>query len=376
MGVISGPVRLLHTTALLVLLCAWALPCRANLLLLHSDSAGSPAAACVLQGMQQALDAHGVHTDILQYHLGADRNDSEEHFDDMAEALARLLKEHPIQGVTCDGDAALAVLQRYRASLFGTIPATFCNVDHFEPRMGRDGNCTGLTTEPGVAPLLETMLALHPEARTVVVFTDHTPESYEIRHAAQEVFSRHMDRMQLVLPGFEAGREAGLDKKQVVRIARNMPADGLVLLARLTRDGNGSFIDQPELARTMAASCPVPVYVLHEADMAAGTAGGYVTNEKEQGRMAAQALLALMQGHSLSEFPVTSLPRQWRFHKAPLQKAGADLAALPPNALVDGKQQQTATTWFPLPPGMAALGGVLIGLLAVLLMRKRPRNRQ
>jgi hypothetical protein len=73
---------------------------------------------------------------------------------------------------------------------------------------------------------------------------------------------------------------------------------------------------------------------------------------------------------------VTSLPRQWRFHKAPLQKAGADLAALPPNALVDGKQQQTATTWFPLPPGMAALGGVLIGLLAVLLMRKRPRNRQ
>ncbi|GEM_PF-1295084 len=375
MGIVSGVIvrKYLFITVFLFLLSG-TLPClAADVMLLHSDSQGSYRGNHVRQGVLQTLQTKDNSLHVVEFWLEADKNTSEEHFDDVAEKLAQRLKQHPVQGVICVGEAALAMLQRYRSHVFGTIPATFCCVENFEPRMARDGHCTGITSKPGLERLFDIVLALHPKARTVAVFTDQTPESSELRRQAQIAFERHMDRIQLVLPGFEAGREGGLTKKQALQIAQGMPKNGLILMARFVRDNTDAYVQQDDLTRKMAESATVPVYVLREEDMAAATAGGFMVNEMKHGQQAAQQLLKLMAGASLSSQPVARLPRYWQFNALPMQRATTDFAQVPKNAEVTGLPKQAQ--WFPLPPGLAALGGIALGALVVFLLRRKSKGK-
>ncbi|WP_147819568.1 hypothetical protein [Salidesulfovibrio onnuriiensis] len=301
--------------------------------------------------------------------MGADQDDSEEHMEDVLDNLRLLLKVGTPDGVICDGHAALALFRKHGDELFPGVPAVFCAVP------GRD-RLPGQRPIPGVraaysaAETFERMLELHPKARTVVLVVDTTPLGKEIRTQTEAAFQKHMDRIHLIIPGQEAGRDQGIDREELLKIAEFMPRDGLILFGTFTRDKDDGQVCEDALARELVDHAKVPVYVLTGAHYGGGAVGGIMIAPETHGREAALLLRQLWDGANPEKLPVRVLANSETYNITALKRAGADVTKISGYEHVEA--MQAALERALLYVG-AVLGLFVLGALLVAVFRRMRR---
>ncbi len=272
--------------------------------------------------------------------------------------------------ITIGGPAA-TFAQRSRQELFPDTPMLLAGVDRrFVEKSTLTEHETTVATQHDPALMIDEILRLRPETRTVMVVVGSSPvEQFWLREMKRE-FHRFGDRVQFVWTN-----EMSLD--QIVERGRTMPPDSAIFFAIMSLDGKGEPRVEGDALAALHAAANAPLFGLY--GMGQGIVGGPLLSADELGRTTAQVAVRVLAGESPGSIRTpTQRTGQPTYDARELRRWKIDEGRLPPGSVVLFREP---TIWqryrAPIAFG-ALLGGisiVAIVLLAGFVKRRRVGRR-
>src|SRR6202035_78025 len=91
-----------------------------------------------------------------------------------------------------------------------------------------------------------------------------------------------------------------------------------------------------------ASTANAPVFVMDDVDLRAGTVGGDLVNWNDDGRIAAEMALRVLNGEKPQDIPIARSTNAYMFDWRALKRWGLKESALPPGSIVLNRQP---TVW-------------------------------
>jgi PAS domain S-box-containing protein len=193
---------------------------------------------------------------------------------------------------------ALSVGLAVRDEIFPGAAVVFCGVNGYRPELlaGRP-RVTGVTEMLDAATTVDVALRLHPRVREVVAVSDSTVTGLATRRELEDVLPRFAGRASFRFT-------ANLPIEALARQLAALPPDRLVVLLSYATDRNGVVFSHAASTRLLCASCPVPVYAVHELRLGYGIVGGSLLDGRLHGARAAEMALRILRGEDVARIPV------------------------------------------------------------------------
>lgn len=348
-----------------VVLCPGAAAAERTLgvVILHSGQPESPLEAAMDQGIRNELQQLGRPVSVVSEYLDAVRHDNPEYMSFFAELLRRKYGPQRTDIVICCGDEALGFMRKFRGEVLGETVVAACGAVRPESLPGPAVAATGVLERHDLPGLLRLIRSLFPSARRLTAVVDSSARGRDI---AAELASLNddPDLGLVVIDAGQMGLERALDSVAAA------PGDGVTLLVSLEDTG----LPEPEQAivRVVERS-RAPVLCLHRTMLLNGAAGGMLVDVRRMGARAAElAVRALTEG---SPPPMENAAAAPVFRLPPLERAGADQAALPEGSLLLDAPHPEPEPLLASPWALVA-GAVGGGLVLIVLLRLRRRSRQ
>lgn len=200
-----------------------------------------------------------------------------------------------------DGQISFAFMRKYR-DLFAGAPVFFCAMNRPERAMLEQcGECSGVPLEPDIYGTVDLIFSLRPNTRLVVGIMDGSARSFRLRSQLEAVMESHMNRSQLVFPGFEPGDETGLTMESLASVASSVPGTGAVIFLGFSEDANGNGLDEIEAVAALAQRSAGPVFVLNDGWFGTGVLGGSVAQARAHGHAVSLLVLQAQAGEPVRE---------------------------------------------------------------------------
>jgi len=338
-------------------------------LILHSYHPGDAWTDNVMAGMREVLDGESGQLHLHVEYLDTQRNPNPDYFSDILDILLHYkLENRPFDLVLLSDSDALKVALKHRDDLFAGTPIVFCGVHRTQLSMiSGYRDITGVAEHPSFRETIEAALNLHPGTREIVVIGGtRTATDLENRNLLSGMVPFFRERVRFSfwddLPAEElAGRLSG-------------PVEGrLVFINGTVTDRFGEILPNPELIRIIRNSSRDPLYSLWDFFLGKGIVGGKLIGGREQGRLAAQQALRILQGEAPGDIPVTGADaNRFMFDYRELKRFGISLQRLPEGSLVINQPPP----FYAMSRGQLYAGlGLMTGLVAFLLVDVRMRIR-
>jgi PAS domain S-box-containing protein len=254
-------------------------------------------------------------------------------------------------------------------ALFESIPKVFYEFDSEREATNRSlgPNITGVWAHVDLNQTLLLALALHPDARKVVVVSGNGPEDDQRRERARVEFQKYEKRAEFSYVTGNTieelrGKLAALDRKSVV------------LFLMFTRDRTGNRFSGPEVISMLAPSSGAPIYGYADTLMGLGLTGGNLLDFEGIGGRIGEMSLRVLAGERpekiAQETAPTAITLDWR----ELQRWGVSERSLPPGSVVRFRQPSLWELYKWRIVGVILLC-ILESLLILLLLISRRRHR-
>ncbi len=269
------------------------------------------------------------------------------------------------------GGPAAVVAQQFRQELFPATPILIAGVDRRFVEHGTfTANETTVATEHDPALMIDEILRLLPETRTVMVVVGTSQvEQFWLQEMKRE-FRRFDGRL-----NFTWTNELSFD--EIVERCRTMPAQSAIFFAILALDGRGEPRVGGDTVASLHAVANAPMFALY--GMGSGIVGGPLLSIDELSRTTAQVALRVLAGESPGSIKTpTQRTGQPTYDARELRRWKIDEGRLPPASVV---LFRVPTIWqrYQRPIALGALLGgipvVAIVMLVGLVKRRRVRSR-
>jgi signal transduction histidine kinase len=268
-------------------------------------------------------------------------------------------------------DVALDFVLRHRAELFPRTPIVHMGVGSafLRARGALPPDVVGTPVTYDFVGTIEQARRWHPRARRLVLVTGTGAWDREWE-------GRLRTEAALLSPGLDTVFLAGLTSEELRRRLRALSADTIVYTPGFFRDGSGRFHEPREVARVVAEAAPAPVYAPLATFLGSGIVGGRLVSYETMGRIAAETVLALLDGAAPSALiPPAVLPVPLEVDWRQLRRWGIPDSALPAGTIVRFRQP---TLWEA--HRYEVVAGVVVmllqaGLIVALLLERRRRRR-
>ena len=272
--------------------------------------------------------------------------------------------------ITIGGPAA-TFAQQFRHELFPATPMLFAGVDRRFVENGTfTDNETTVATEHDPAGMIDEILRLLPQTRSVMVVVGASQvEQFWLRQMKRE-FSRFGDRLQ-----FSWTSELSFD--EIMERCRTMPSQSAIFFALLALDGKGEPQVEGSSLKSLHAAANAPMFALW--GMGDGVVGGPLRSNAELSETTARVALRILAGESPGSIK-TPVHRSGTptYDARELRRWNIDAGRLPPASVVLFREP---TMWQrnrrPIILGAALVGIPMAGLvlLAGLVGRRRALSR-
>lgn len=275
--------------------------------------------------------------------------------------------------VTQDDDALDFVLaERRRGGLFENLPIVFSGIA--EKRRGELEllpAITGVFDDADVAANVSLLRKLRPNLSRVVFVHDHSRTG---RAQAEQV--------KAIAPQFPGLSFEFLSAMSVAEIRARLAAldaGAGVFLLTFNIDADGRVLSHEEASRLWAEVSPVPVLAKEDVMLVPGVLGGLVVTGRQQGELAAAALLRLLRGEDARALPMHGGATLPVFEHEQLRRFAIDADLLPANARIRGRPERLYDSHpreFMLLLGLLAALLALAALASVMLLRTRRQRAE
>ena len=263
------------------------------------------------------------------------------------------------------GGPAATFAQQFREELFPGTPTLITGVDRRFVEHGTfTDNETTVATQHDPAMMIDEILRLLPETRTVMVVVGASQvEKFWLQEMKRE-FRRFGDRLEFTWTN-------ELSFAEIVERCRTMPAQSAIFFAILALDGRGEPRVGGDTVPSLHANANAPMFGLY--GIGNGIVGGPLLSNDELSRTSAQVALRVLAGESPGSIK-TPTQRTGRptYDARELRRWKIDEGRLPPGSVVLFREP---TIWrrYQRPILFGALGviPVIAFVVFVSLMRRR-----
>ncbi len=306
--------------------------------------------------------------EFVEVSIQAARASSEGPDDAIAQRIRSEFRRDKFDLIVTIGGPAAKLAQRFRQELFPATPMIIAGVDdRFVEHATFTDNETTVATRHDPALMIDEILRLLPETRTVMVVVGASPlEQFWLQDMKRE-FRRFADRLQFIWTD-----TLGFD--EIVARSRTMPDHSAIFFTILALDGKGEPRPDGNTVAALHAVANVPIFALY--GMGEGIVGGPLLSTDDLSRTTARVALRVLAGARPGCI------------KTPTQRVGQaiyDARELRRWNIAETRLETRSVVLFREPPiwrrsiAVGALLGaipvVAIGLLVGLITRRRAQRR-
>ncbi len=289
-----------------------------------------------VEGIKSVLGPQGILLDIE--FMDTKRFVQKENLDNFHRSLAyKLSHSDSYDAIITGDDAALQFAIDHQQTLFALKPIVFAGVNNQALALKQNDNrfITGVMEAVSIKETLDLMQHLHPETKEIVALVDGTPGGqgdlqtyYRVGPKDGPVKLAHLSLETLSFP-------------ELTELLRGLDKSSAVLLLSAYHDREGKTLLFQESLKLIRESLASPLYHLWYHGIGDGVLGGKVICHEAQGRVAANQVLQILNGRSVTDIPVKETsPNQYVFDYRQLLRFGVDLKKLPKNSQVKYKPEE------------------------------------
>jgi signal transduction histidine kinase len=279
-------------------------------------------------------------------------------------------EKQPLDLVITVGGPAAAFAQQFRQQLFPATPMLFAGVDQrFLETATFTRYETAVATQHEPAPMIDAILTLLPDTRTVMVVIGSSPTEKFWLSDMQREFRRFAGRVQFVWTN-----QLGL--AEIIEASKTLPANAAIFFAVLSIDGKGEPVIADHALSALHAAANAPIFGLYDAALGKGIVGGPLLTSGELSAAAADVAIRILGGESPGaiKLPIQHATRS-TFDARELARWNIAEARLPPGSVLKFRE---LPFWQRHRTAVVA-GGVILGvqliagafLLAAIVRRRR-----
>ena len=283
----------------------------------------------IVDGASSVLLGQGDRMELTVEDMDSKNIKEPAYFPLIKEVYAYKWRQKPFDLIIASDDTALQFLLQYRQQLFPQTPVVFCGVNDYVPELlqGQEEWYTGVAEVSDLKSTLETALQVQPQVRHVYVINDQTNTGKAIEKE-REVLQRQFPQLQF--HPLEGKTMAELEDA-----VSSLGEDSIVLLLVFFEDAQGQAFSYQEAATRLSARSSVPIYGAWDFYLGHGILGGKLVSGFDQGRVAAQMAVRVLEGESPSKIPVVrESMNRFQFDDLQLRRFGIAKEQLPSGSLI------------------------------------------
>lgn len=317
----------------------------------------------IVEGVSSVLGPEAGRIQMDVEYMDAKRNTDPAYLYHLYELYRYKFKDSGYDLVLCSDDRAFSFLKEHHDELFPDTPVVFCGLNHFEDGMlAGEELFTGIVEGFDVGATLAVMLKLHPDCRRIYVVNDDTATGRSIATELKKVIP--------AVRGVEFTVLSDVSMEEVQARVNDLPDDSLVLFLVFFRDAAGQYYAYDESIEKVSSSSAVPVYGLWDFNLGHGIVGGMLTSGYDQGRMAAELSMRVLEGENPSHIPVArGRSDVFGFDDAQMRRFGIDHGDLPGNSKIVNEvfsERKRLLVLHSYDPHMTWVRNLNAGILSVL----------
>ena len=342
-----------------------------RVLMLHAFNYTFPATTLIADGARKRLlERSPQPLEIDADFLDLARNTDAEYESRIAMFLRAKYQKHPPDVVITLGSAALPFIVRHRDDFAPNAPVVFTAISPQNYGASRlPPNVTGIITEFNLDKTLALAERLQPEASRLFVIAGSGAVDRLWQSTARKTIE---DRQRKFEVTYLFERSYANLVEEVSRIPRN----SIVILLTVFADSEGNAYVPAQVAGSLSAVSPAPLYAPYDTYIGNGIVGGFVETFESVGVRAADMALQILAGKDPATIaPQTNPGQTYRVDHRAMARWGLQESKLPPDTVVLFKEP---TIW--TEHRGAVVAAILIVALqslivAALLFQRRRRLR-
>jgi signal transduction histidine kinase len=368
------PARL-GVIALAILYCvAWSQATadeqRRRIYFLESLAPSQPAATRTIEAFKRRLGERTSESfDIFIDYMELGRFPGQAHIDRTVRFLQEKYAEAPPAVLIPLGRAAVPFMLQYRKIIAPDAPVIMTSVpaQATSEASGLD-NAVWVVTEYDFAKTLEFARRLQPKARQIVVIAGTSDYDRLWLDDARRDLEPYRDR-------YEIRYLTDLPYDELLTQVSHLPADAIVMMSFVFRDGAGLPRTPPDVAAAVSSVSPAPVYAPISTYFSRGIVGGYMDSYEAHGVAAADLALEILSGKSTAGLDRFTRPlHQYHADARQLDHWGLSAKALPADTVVAFRQPSVWDEHRGLVVAAALAFVLQTGLVVALLIHRRRRQ--
>jgi PAS domain S-box-containing protein len=309
-----------------------------------------------------------VHTEYIDSKTIAD----EEHYQRFYELVKHKFASIALNAVIVSDDDAYTFYLKHQKELFPGVPMVFCGVNYYQESqlVGREDLVTGVVEAFDIPGTLRTALRLQPRTSRVIVINDlSTTGLANKKNINEEVVPHFSGKVR-----FEFFEDLSMD--ELLRKVRSLSSDDIILMMTFNKDRTGKVFNYDQSIALIASAARVPIYGVWDFYLGNGIVGGMLTSGMDQGSMAADMALRILDGEKVRDIPVVkNSPNRYKFDYRQMQRFGISVSELPPGSMVINEPvsfyvRHKIVVWGVI-SGFLALSLIILLLLAIIRQRRK-----
>jgi len=271
--------------------------------------------------------------------------------------------------IVAAGSASLNFIAELSDTSLRDVPVVFCGILGEIPLKRLDMPVTGVLARLRPGDTLNTALHLLPTTKHVVVVGGAGKFDAGWLAIAKQGFREYESRLEFIYL-------TDLAMPALLARLRDLPSNTIVYHTALTQDAAGNrFIDATQSVPLVVSAANAPVFVMDDVDLKGGGVGGNLVDWTEDGRVAAEMALRVLEGERPQDIPIVTSNNAYMFDWHALKRWGIKQSDLPHGSIVLNR-----------PPGfwelykryvLVAIFAILAQTVAILgLLWQRARRRK
>ncbi|MBR0696626.1 ABC transporter substrate binding protein [Bradyrhizobium lablabi] len=371
----SGMTRTRIVRWSLLLLFLYAAESRAaepqRVLMLHAFNYTFPATTLIADGARKRL----LERSPQRLEIDADFLDLGRHTDAayearIAEFLRTKYEKRPPDVVITLGSAALPFIVRHRDEIAPNVPVVFTAISpQSYGALQLPPNITGIISEFNLDKTLALAERLQPKATRLFVIAG----SGQVDRRWQSVARKTIEGRER---NYEVTYLFDRSHAELMEEVKNIPRDAIVVYLTLFADSRGNTFVPAEMAGSLAAASPAPLYAPYDTYIGNGIVGGFVETFESVGIEAADMALQILAGKDPATIaPQTNPGQAYRVDYRALARWMLQESKLPPGTVVLFKKPTIWTEHRGIVSAAILIVALQSLIVAALLIQRRRRLR-
>jgi PAS domain S-box-containing protein len=342
-----------------------------RILILNEVGTSYPAIEIINQGIQKALrnspyplEFYSEHLDTVLFPDPAAQQEFRDFY------LRKYQNRRPDVIITV-GPSPLKFMQEVHRRAFSGVPIIFClPIGNVPGSPALDSDFTGVENDIAPAETLEIAMRLQPGTKHVFVVGGVADFDKRQQAAVQHQLRAITDRVDIT-------NLTDLAMPDLLERLRHLPNHSVVILTSMAQDAAGTRFKSNETGEMVAAAANAPVFGLFDVYLNHGEVGGYLSSISDQGRVAGDMALKILNGEKPQDMPRAKGVIAYMFDWRALKRWGLKESALPPGSIVLNRQP---TIWESYKAyfigGISLLLAETLLIFALVWQRKRAKEAE